>query len=198
MDHYLLLMGLKKAGVKPSEIQLQNLEMSVAAAAFVDGQFDAVAVFAPFTEDALKRPGSKVLFSSKDFPATIADPLFVNRQFAENRSQDVQKLINTWFAALKFIREHPEKTDPIMAKRAALSVAEYKKLEAGTKILSLEENLQAFSPGQTLTSLPYAAQEVSNFLLENNLIQKQPDLTRLFDDKFLKAYASSLNSKYSK
>jgi NitT/TauT family transport system substrate-binding protein len=44
------------------------LETGQAAAAFVAGKVDAAAVFAPFTTQALKRPDSKELFSSKDFP----------------------------------------------------------------------------------------------------------------------------------
>jgi NitT/TauT family transport system substrate-binding protein len=67
VDHFLLLLGLKKAGLTPEDIQFVPLETGQAAAAF-GGQVDAVAVFAPFTTQALKRPSSKELFSSKEFP----------------------------------------------------------------------------------------------------------------------------------
>lgn len=81
VDHFLLLLGMEKAGLTPQDIQFIPLETGQAAAAFVSGQVDAVAVFAPFTTQALRRSGSKELFSSKDFPGAIPDHLVVNRNF---------------------------------------------------------------------------------------------------------------------
>ncbi|MFM7613842.1 MAG: ABC transporter substrate-binding protein, partial [Synechococcales cyanobacterium] len=49
VDHFLLLLGLQKAGLGSKDIQFQPLETGKAAAAFVAGQVDAVGVFAPFT-----------------------------------------------------------------------------------------------------------------------------------------------------
>lgn len=190
VDHFLLLLGLKKAGLSAKDVQIQPLETGAAAAAFVAGQVDAVGVFAPFTTNALQRPGSKELFSSKDFIGAIPDHLVVTRKMVQERPQDVQALVNTWFATLDFMKQNPDKSLQILAKRANLPVSEYKKYEAGTTILTIEDNLKAFAPGNDMTSLPYAAQEISKFLLEAKLIQKTPDLSQIFDDRFIKAYAA--------
>jgi NitT/TauT family transport system substrate-binding protein len=40
-----------------------------------------------------------------------------------------------------------------------------------------------------MTSLPYAAEEMKKFLVEAGLAKKAPDLSKLFDDRFVKAYA---------
>ncbi|MBF2004933.1 MAG: ABC transporter substrate-binding protein [Chlorogloeopsis fritschii C42_A2020_084] len=194
VDHFLLLLGLKKAGLTQADIQFQPLETGAAAAAFVAGQVDAVGVFAPFTTRALSRPGSKELFSSKDFPGAIPDHLVVTRQLINERPQDVQSLVNTWFATLDFMKANPEKAYEIMAKRAGVSVAEYKDYDAGTKIFSLQENLQAFSPGKDMKSLSYAAGEISKFLVETGLIKQAPNLNQIFDDRFVKAYAAKQKS----
>jgi NitT/TauT family transport system substrate-binding protein len=194
VDHFLLLLGLKKAGLSPADIQFQPLETGAAAAAFVAGQVDAVGVFAPFTTKALSRPGSKELFSSKDFPGAIPDHLVVTRQLINERPQDVQSLVNTWFATLDFIKRNPEKAYEIMAKKAGVSVAEYKAYDAGTKIFSLQENLQAFRPGNNMTSLRYAAGEISKFLVESGLIKQAPNIDKIFDDRFVKACAEQRKS----
>lgn len=189
VDHFLLLLGLQKAGLTSKDIDFQPLETGQAAAAFVAGQLDAVGVFAPFTTQALKRPGSKELFSSKDFPGAIPDHLVFSRKFIEERPQDVQAMVDSWFATLDFIKANSDKAYEIMAKRAGVSLAEYKEYDAGTKIFTLEENLKAFQPGKDLSSLPYAAQEISKFLLEAGLAKQAPDMSKLFDDRFIKAYA---------
>ncbi|MCP2728838.1 ABC transporter substrate-binding protein [Limnofasciculus baicalensis] len=191
VDHFLLLLGLKKAGLSATDVQIQPLETGIAAAAFVAGQIDAAAVFAPFTTKALQRPGSKELFSSKDFPGAIPDHLVVTRKMIEERPQDVQALVNTWFDTLDFMKKNPEKSLSILSKRAGVSVQEYKQYDAGTKIFTIQDNLKAFSPGKDMHSLSYAAQEVSKFLVELKLIKTAPDLTKLFDDRFVKTYSQN-------
>lgn len=194
VDHFLLLLGLKKAGLTQADITFQPLETGAAAAAFVAGQVDAVGVFAPFTSKALERAGSKELFSSKDFPGAIPDHLTVSRKLITERPQDVQALVNTWFDTLAFIRSNPDKAYATMAKRAGVTVDEYKKYEAGTKIFSIEDNLKAFSSGNDMSSLSYAAQEISKFLIDAKLTKQTPNLSQIFDDQFIKAYAAKQKS----
>lgn len=191
VDHFLLLLGLEEASMSQTDIDFQPLETGAAAAAFVAGQLDAVGVFAPFTTKALERPGSKELFSSKDFPGAIPDHLVVSRKLINERPQNVQALVNTWYDTLDFIRANQEKSYEIMAQRAGVTVEEYKEYDAGTKIFSVEESLKAFSPGKNMTSLPYAAKEISSFLVEANLAKQAPDISKIFDDQFVRAYAAA-------
>lgn len=189
VDHFLLLLGMEKEGLTQKDIQFQPLETGKAAAAFVAGQVDAVGVFAPFTTQALKRPGSKELFSSKNFPGAIPDHLVVSRKMVDERPQEVQSMVDTWFATLDYIKANRDKAYEIMAKRAGVTVDEYKAYDEGTKIFTIEENLKAFQPGNSMSSLPYAAQEISKFLVTAGLAKQTPDLSKLFDDRFVKAYA---------
>lgn len=192
VDHFLLLLGMKKAGLSPKDIQFVPLETGKAASAFVAGQVDAVAVFAPFTTEALKRPGSRELFSSKDFPGSISDHLVFTRQFVEEHPEQVQKVVNAWFATLDYIEANPAIANEIMAKRAGVSVEQYKQYAQGTKLFTIQENLTAFQPGNTIKSLPYAAREMSKFLVEVGLIEREPDISKLFDDRFVNNYAKNM------
>jgi NitT/TauT family transport system substrate-binding protein len=194
VDHFLLLLGLQKEGLSPQDIQLIPLETGKAASAFVAEQVDAVAVFAPFTTQALKRTGSKELFSSKDFPGAISDHLVFTRQFVEQNPETVQKVVNSWFATLDYIKANPEKAYEIMAKRAGVSVEEYQAYAEGTKLFTIEENLKAFESGDDLTSLPYAAKQMSQFLVDMGFSEQQTDTSQLFDDRFVKAYAQNMES----
>lgn len=189
VDHFLLLLGLQKAGLSPQDIQFVPLETGKAAAAFVAGQVDAVAVFAPFTTQALKLPGSKELFSSKDFPGAISDHLVVTRQAINEKPEQVQALVDAWFATLDFINANRDKAYAIMAKRAGVSIDEYKEYADGTRLFTLEENLKAFQPGSDLTSLLYAAETMGDFLINVGLADTKPNTTFLFDDRFVKAHA---------
>jgi NitT/TauT family transport system substrate-binding protein len=191
VDHFLLLLGLRKAGLTQADIDFQPMETGAAAAAFVAGKVDAVGVFAPFTTQALKLPGSRALFTSKDFPGAIPDHLVVSRQLIKTHPEQVQALVNTWFDTLNYIRKHREEAYSLMAKRASVTVQEYQDYDAGTRIFTPADNLQAFSSGNNNTSLTFAAQEISKFLVESKLIKQAPDLSNLLDDRFVKAYADA-------
>jgi NitT/TauT family transport system substrate-binding protein len=192
VDHFLLVQALKNVGMTMKDIQFVPMETSKAADAFVAGQVDAVAVFAPFTTKALKRPGSRELFSSKDFPGSISDHLVFTRKFVNEHPEKVQAVVDSWFATLKHISLNMNKqaAEAIMAKRAGVSIAEYQEYGDGTKIFDVEAGLEAFKPGKDNTSLPQAAIATNKFLFENKLIKTQVDVSKIFDDRFVKAYAA--------
>ena len=197
VDHFLLVQALKRAGMTMKDVKFVPLETSKAADAFVAGKVDAVAVFAPFTTKALKRPESRMLFSSNDFRGAISDHLVFTRKFVTAHPEKVQAVVDSWFTTLNYINtdSNGKEANAIMAKRAGVSMAEYKEYLDGTKIFDVEENIEAFKPGKDYTSLPTAAVEASNFLLANGLIKTKVDTSKMFDDRFVKAYAAKAKAR---
>ena len=191
VDDYLLSLALAEKGLKRDDIKIKGLPTDQAATAFAAGQVDAVGAFPPFWSIALQREGSKELISSKDFPGAIPDLLVVTQTLIDERPKQVQALVNTWFDILKFMEANPDKADQIMAKRAAVGVKEFQQFKAGTRMFTLADNLEAFSPGDNRKHMPFAAQEMAKFMVDVGFIPKAPDLTKLFDDRFVKAYAAS-------
>jgi NitT/TauT family transport system substrate-binding protein len=187
VDHYLLLLALKKAGLSPADVSFQPLETGAAAAAFASGRLDAVGAFAPFTTQALGRSGSKAVATSADFAGAIPDHLVVSRDLLSSRPDDVQKLVDTWFETISFIKANPAAAVAIMAKKAGVSEGDYKSYDKGTTIFSLDDNLAAFTPGPTSKSLDFEAGEIARFLLDAKLVDKAPDLAGLFEPGFVKA-----------
>jgi NitT/TauT family transport system substrate-binding protein len=191
VDDFLLSLALESKGMKRDDVEIVPLETGAAAAAFAAGQVDAVGAFPPFWLTALKREGSKELISSKEFPGAIPDLLVVSQKLIDGKPDVAQGLVNTWFDILDFIEKNPEKADEIMAKRADVTVEELQLFKEGTKIFTIEENLEAFSDGEGMKHMPFAAQRMSKFMLDVGFITKAPDLTKILDDRFVKAYAKS-------
>ncbi|NDC33860.1 MAG: aliphatic sulfonate ABC transporter substrate-binding protein [Synechococcaceae bacterium WB9_2_112] len=185
VDHYLLLKVLKDAGLKGSDITFVPLETGAAAAAFAAGKVDAAGVYAPFTTQALKRPGSKALTTSKDHPGAISDLLVCRTEFVKKNPEAIQKVVDAWFATLRLIKEEPAATLPILVQRSGVSEAEFKAYDAGTTIQTLAENRQNFKPGSTMTSLPYAAEQISAFLVEVGLAKTKPNISNLLNASFV-------------
>ena len=191
VDDFLLALALEEKGMSRDDVKIVPLETGAAAAAFAAGKVDAVGAFPPFWLTALKREGSKELISSKEFPGAIPDLLVVSQKLIDEQPDQVQALVNTWFAILDFMVENPEKADQILAKRANVTVEELQILKEGTKIFTIEENLEAFSPGDSMKHMPYAAEKMADFMVDIGFILKEPDLDKLFDDRFVKAFAAS-------
>ncbi|MCW2767177.1 MAG: transporter substrate-binding protein [Nocardioides sp.] len=64
--NYNLLAQLEKAGIKYSDINVQNLQPADALAAFTSGHLDAWAVWDPFTSQAVVSEGARVLADGTD------------------------------------------------------------------------------------------------------------------------------------
>lgn len=182
VDHYLLLLALRKAGLTEADVRFRPMPTDAAAAAFVAGQVDAVGVFAPFTTTALKRKGSRAIATSADFPGAIPDHLVVTRDLVSRDPKAVQGLVSAWFDALTWIGEHRPESLQIMAKRAGVSVSDYESYDKGTTIFTLERNRTAFSG-----ELGGRAKEIAEFLVASKLVDRAPPLEGLFAPRFVRA-----------
>ena len=118
VDDFLLSLALEDAGLSRDDVEILPLETGAAAAAFAAGQADAVGAFPPFWLTALEREGSKELVTSADFPGAIPDLLVMSQTVIDERPDDVQAIVKTWFDTLAFMEENPERADEIMAARA--------------------------------------------------------------------------------
>jgi NitT/TauT family transport system substrate-binding protein len=187
VDHYLLQLALAEAGLTDKDVQLVPLLTDAAAAAFVAGQVDAVGAFAPFTTTALQRPGSRAIATSAEFPGAIPDHLVVTEDMAQNRPQDVQALVNTWFDTLQWIKDNRPAAVAIMAKRAGVSEADYQTYDTGTSIFTRQQNIDAFTAGTTSANLNYQANSIADFLVNTGLAASKPPLDALLDPQFINA-----------
>ena len=187
VDHYLLLLALQEAHLTAKDIQLVPLLTDAAAAAFVAGQVDAVAAFAPFTSKALERTNSRAIATSAEFPGAIPDHLVVSLALAKNRQKDVQGLVNTWFDTVNWIKGNKAAAIDIMAKRGGVSVGDYRSYDAGTTIFTRQQNVDAFTAGVTPSHLNFQAGKIADFMVGTGLAQTRPSTEGLFNDQFVKA-----------
>ncbi|HRV93500.1 MAG TPA: ABC transporter substrate-binding protein [Anaerolineae bacterium] len=191
VDDFLLTLALEDAELSRDDIDIVNLETGAAAAAFATGSVDGVGAFPPFWLTALEREGSHELLSSEAFPGAIPDLLVVSQTLIDERPDDVQALVNTWFDVMAFIAENPEKADELLAERAGVSLEEFELFREGTRMFTIDDNLEAFSEGDSMVNMPFAAVEMTDFMVSVGFIPEGPDLSIIFDDQFVKAYAES-------
>ena len=109
-------------------------------------------------------------------------------ELIEDRPEDVQLLVDAWYATLDYIEANPEEAREIMAGVAEISAEEYESLEAGTKIFTAEDALAAFEGDEAPTGLGPMAEQISAFLIDAGLAEEAPELDGLFDPSFTEDY----------
>lgn len=191
VDDYLLSLALRDAGMNRNDVIIKGMPTDQAATAFAAGQVDAVGAFPPYTGTAMQRPGARVIATSKEFPGAIPDLLTVSGDLIKERPDDVQKIVDTWWDVREFMVKNPKKAEAIMAKRAGIPTQEYEQYKNGTRFFSIKDNLEAFSPGQGMQHMPYAAESMADFMVSVGFIPEKPDMSNLFDDSFVKKSAAS-------
>ncbi|NEO85054.1 MAG: ABC transporter substrate-binding protein [Spirulina sp. SIO3F2] len=191
VDDFLLSLALEEEGLSRDDVEIVGMDTGDAAAAFVSGDVDAVGAFPPYWLIALEREGSKELISSAEFPGAIPDLLVVTQTLIDEQPEVVQALVNTWFDILAFMDENPEESDEIMAARAGVDVSEMAQLKEGTQLFTIEQNLEAFSDGNSMTHMPFAAKQMADFMVSVGFIPEAPPLEPVLDDQFVQAYAES-------
>ena len=60
-----------------------------------------------------------------------------------------------------------------------------------TTFFTVEQNVEAFSDGQGMQFMPYAAQKMADFMVSVGFIPEKPDMSNLFDPSFIKTIAAS-------
>ncbi len=191
IGHLLFLQSLAKNGIDPKSLSIVNMAADAAISAIISGKLDVAYSYDPFITQLKKSGKGKIIFSSKDVPGLLADTILAHQPLLDNRSQEVQKLVDVWHKVLDFRNKNQKEAYAIEAKRAGVTVEEYSTLQKGLEWLSPKQTLETFKPGNDTRSLVFAGKVVADFMLNQKLLKSQPLATEgLIDDRFMKDYVA--------
>lgn len=197
IEHFFLLRLLEENNMTESDINFTNMTISDSGVAFLSGSVDAASLWEPALSKAQGREGTNTLYTSRQTPGLIPSVLVANENYIEGNEENIEKLINVWFDALEFYKDNPDKALTDMAKDAEISVDEMKIAMSGSKLYSLQDNLDAMTKqSDSLTYIPYTTKITADFLYEVKLIEKKADdYTALFDPAYLQNVSKSRTSE---
>lgn len=105
---------LNQAKLRPSDVKIKLMDATelVKAFAFDHRQADAVFESRYFTEALTQNRGARVVLSDADMRKALgaidAQPLVVRKELVEKQAREVQKFVNAWVKALKYIQQEPD------------------------------------------------------------------------------------------
>lgn len=176
VEHLLLLNGLKKAGMKESDVKLVNAKTNEMPQVLTAKDVSAIGAWQPVAGEAMKAvPGAKPIYTSADEPGLIYDVLAVSPSSLKARRADWQKVVKVWDKVVAYIEDPKTQADAvrIMAARSGISPAEYLPLLKGTKLLSLEAGRKVFVKAEGFGSL-YGSSKIVDAFNVANQVYKAP------------------------
>ena len=176
--HYHLMLSLKLANIKPSEVQIINLEPPEMPAAWKRGDIDAAFVWEPTLSKLLEQNG-KVLFSSRQlvergFPT--ADLCVVRKEFATKYPSVIIKYLNNLDRAVEFYRSRPEEAAAAVARQLDISTEQAASQMKGLIFATGEEQLSGKYVGdmQLHFGLYTLLKDTADFLEKAKQIESSP------------------------
>ena len=190
VEHLLLLNGLKKAGMKESDVTLVNAKTNEMPQVLASGDVAAVGAWQPISGQAMKAlPGARPIYTSANEPGLIYDVLAVNPVSAKQRKADWLKVVKVWDKVVKYINDPKTQPDAvkIMAARVGIAPEAYLPLLKGTKLLSLDEGRKIYVKAPGFGSLYGSSRVADDFNVANGVYKAHEDIDAYIDPSFTNA-----------
>ncbi|MBY4949199.1 ABC transporter substrate-binding protein [Cupriavidus respiraculi] len=172
---------LKKNGMSIKDVKTTTLSPQAAAQAFVSGQNDAAMTYEPYLSTVRQSPDKgKILATTLDYPM-VMDTLGCAPKWLKDNPKAAQALVDSYFEALDMIRKEPAKSNEIMGAAVKQTGEQFAKSAAFLRWQDREANRKFF--GGELAAF---SKEAAAVLLEIGVIRQVPDVTALYDARFLK------------
>jgi NitT/TauT family transport system substrate-binding protein len=192
VEHLLLLNGLKKAGLKESDVTLVNAKTNEMPQVLASGDVAAVGAWQPIAGQAIKgAPGAKPLLTSADEPGLIYDVLTVSPTSLAAHKAEWQKVVGVWDKVVSYI--YDPKTQPdavkIMAARVGVAPDAYLQFLKGTKLLSLSEGKKVMVKADGFKSLYGSTKIADDFNVKNAVYKEAQKVDSYIDPSLTNAAA---------
>src|SRR5579864_2684839 len=114
-SHFLLLQVLQDGGLTYKDIKPVDMDADKAGPAFIAGTLDAAVTWEPWLTKASQSGHGHILVSTREKPGVIVDALAFRNDVLSAKKQGVLAIVQAWFDALQYWKEHPQESEAIMA-----------------------------------------------------------------------------------
>lgn len=172
---------LRKNGMTLKDVKLTTLSPQAAAQAFVAGQNDGAMTYEPYLSTVRANPDKgKILATTLDYPM-VTDTLGCAPKWLKDNPKVAQALVDSYFEALEMIRKEPEKSNEIMGAAVKQTGEQFAKSSAYLRWQDKEANRKFFAG-----ELASFSKEAADVLKDIGVIRQVPDVTAIYDARFLK------------
>lgn len=185
VSHIFLMLLLEENGYSLDDFELIDMGASARANALVTGDIDATAIFEPFISSTMASdPSIQVIADTSAYPTMINDCIAFSGSVLENRKEDVVKIMNCWYKAMKYWEENTEEATDIMAKQLDTTSEDFTETMKKLHMVDAESSLeQMTSSGEG--SWTDSVSMMVDFLMEREMIESKVEVADMLDTSIL-------------
>lgn len=180
-SEFLIMTLLRRHGLARNDLTLVDVGPEIVLETMPD-RIQGGYTWEPFLSEALKK-GYKVLFTTADTPGMIPDVIAFQGNIVHQRAKDVQAFVDAWFEAQAYWLANRAEGDAVIAKALGFKPEDIS-LE-GCRVLTREDNLQAFARSEDLSSLFTVGASQIEFFISVGDASLAPDLEQILEPRFL-------------
>lgn len=182
---YFLARALASEGMTARDVTLLHVPLDEHEDVYLSGKVDAVVTFEP-RRTRLLAAGARILFDSSRLPGEILDVLVTRNEVASRRRDALSALVDGWFRALEYLRQHPVESARLVVDREHLKPEEFL---AALKLIQQPDragNARLLGPGTN--NLLGTLRRLSGVMVENKLLGAPVDPAPLLNDHFVRQH----------
>lgn len=180
---FVLSRALDLAKMKVKDVTVVTVPLDEHHSAYLSNRVDAIVTFEPHCTH-LKAEGAVSVFDSSQIPGEITDVLITNSEVASRKKQAMKLLVDGWFRALDYQREHPQEAAKLVCGHEGQTPEEYLQALQGMNLPDRKRNIALL--GSTPESLQSAQMRMQTVMLEHGLITQSNKVKIDLDDEFVR------------
>lgn len=188
VDHMLLLTLLEENGMSADDIQIADMKIVEAGNAFIAGQCDAACIWDPYLSQAFAAGGT-MLSTTADNPDLVTDCLAASNSLCKDNPEVITAMIKSFFEAIEYWENNQEETNAFMGEKLGVDAEEFANEMERIGVNKLEDALVAFTEAEDYCYWGYTQNQISGFMKDLGILNKDIDCGDMIDDSFVKSLA---------
>jgi NitT/TauT family transport system substrate-binding protein len=176
---------LKKKGVELDSVRLKPVaDPQIAGTTFISGDVDAAVTYEPFLSQSLANEGSKILFSTKEYPTLIPGLIIANGEDVGKRNDLYKKFMTAWFQSVEYYKNNPDESYTIISKGMGMDVEEVKEILDVVDVQSKDQNNALFDK-TTEANIYELTESIGEFWKDNGFIKTNDNLNEIVNSSLI-------------
>ncbi|WP_248926051.1 ABC transporter substrate-binding protein [Paenibacillus hamazuiensis] len=183
----ILNLGIEKGGLKPSNVNIVNMDVAGAVSAFVSGKVDAVAIWSPYTVEIEKQVGKDNIVKLGDNKTFFPEYVFpqswvVNPKFLKEKPELVEKFLAAWAKANDYRIQNIDEAVKMTAKFTQVPEDSLKVQVDTTEWIDSKKQIDYFKDGtvgkwfENLEKLFVQGEKLTEVVPADKFVSKDPYL----------------------
>lgn len=161
VNHLILLEALKKAGVKPAEVKIENISNETAVQWMKEKRLDAAVIWEPMLSETARAINGNIIFTTKELDSLVIDTVVTRTSNIQAKKAELVQFLSAWLDVMHAVETKPADVYAKVGKRLNQTPADFASDYAGLQKGDIEMQKRMF---QTQGRLKEALQQMSQLL----------------------------------